>query len=139
LDNNLEEIIKEESTKKNVIEFDKKIDKINPFIVNNTNNITINPIIEKDEQLDNDTINFFRDTLNNPINKNSTNELILKISNLIELIEKSNSLSNKHKNDVLRQMKDKFMEEQINLIGIYIIILNIIFAIDRNILKIKFI
>ncbi len=139
MDNNLEEIIKEESTKKNVIEFDKKIDKINPFIVNNTNNITINPIIEKDEQLDNDTINFFRDTLNNPINKNSTNELILKISNLIELIEKSNSLSNKHKNDVLRQMKDKFMEEQINLIGIYIIILNIIFAIDRNILKIKFI
>ena len=139
MDNNLEEIIKEESTKKIVIEFDKKIDKINPFIVNNTNNITINPIIEKDEQLDNDTINFFRDTLNNPINKNSTNELILKISNLIELIEKSNSLSNKHKNDVLRQMKDKFMEEQINLIGIYIIILNIIFAIDRNILKIKFI
>lgn len=111
------EMIKEEKYKRNVIVLEKKVDDINPLIINNTNNETINPKTNLDEELDNDTLNFFRRALNNSNNNLANTESIDKIGKLMELIEKSGTLTNKHKNEVLRQMKEKFLEEQINLIS----------------------
>jgi len=116
-ENKAEEIIKAETFKRNVIEFEKKVDEINPLTINNPNNETINPKIDLDEELDNETINFFRYTLSDSKNNSANSELIDKIANLMSLIEKSSTLTNKHKNEFLRQMKDKFFEEQRNLIS----------------------
>jgi len=116
-ENQAEEIIKAEANKRNVIEFEKKVDDINPMMIINTHNETIFQKNEEpdDDVLDNETLIFFRNTLNNSNNNSNNPEIIDKIGKLMKLIENSNSLSNKHKNEVLRQMKDKFLEEQENL------------------------
>lgn len=117
-ENKSEEMIKAETNKRNVIEFEKKVDEVNPLIINNSNNETINPKENIEEVLDNETIDFFRNTLNNSNNNSANSNLIDKIGSLMGLIENSNTLTNKHKNEFLKQMKEKFFEEQKNLISI---------------------
>ena len=102
------ETIKNKTNKRHIIEFDKKIDELNPLIINKTINETIISKNNLDEELDVDTLIFFKESLNN---KNNT-EVTDKIEKLMGLIENSNNLSNKNKNSLLKQMKDKFILEQ---------------------------
>jgi hypothetical protein len=108
-----EDNIKSNSIKTSVFEDYKKIDNLCSLAVDNIESNTIKgnkSIGEIEEVLDYDTMNYFRDSLNNPNIQDK--KLIEKMMNLIMVIEKSDSYSIKYKNTVLREMKNRFVIEQ---------------------------